>query len=292
MPRSWLQTRVEVPLESADVVGTLLVELGSPGLVSEDRGAQCELLAYFDDVAQVEAVRARLASLGAGTVVEVSPINEENWAENWKDHFPPVAIGSRLQLCPPWEPTAPPGRIAVVIDPGMAFGTGHHATTKACLELLEPYVTADTELLDVGTGSGVLSIAALLLGARRAVGVDTDPLALEAAVANAARNGVGARFSVHSSLEGIVGRFAVAVANIQLNVLAELEPRITALVAPDGVLIASGLLREELAAWRAIYGAHWIAGDTAGDAQWVAVAARRRPPADAELKAERGAPRR
>jgi ribosomal protein L11 methyltransferase len=276
MSRSWLETRVAVPREAAEVVASYLIDAGSPGLVTEEAGERIELVAYFDGEEQVEAVRLYLRQHAIEASVRVARIGEENWAENWKEHFPPLAVGERLYLCPPWAAAPLPGRTTIVIDPGMAFGTGHHATTRACLELLERYVEKDCRVLDVGTGSGVLSIAALLLGAGRAVGVDTDPLATAAAAENAERNGVAARLSLHASLDDVDGRFDLAVANIQLNVLCDLERGIAARVRPGGTLVASGLLREELDAWRQRYAEDWELGDTAGDAQWVAIAARRR----------------
>lgn len=276
MPRSWIETRVEVGLDAAEIVASFLVDLGSPGLVTEDRGERVELVAYFDAESEIEALRAWLGAHAIDAAIRTQRIGEENWAENWKEHFPPTLVGERLYLCPPWAVTPPAGRVSIVIDPGMAFGTGHHATTRACLELLETRVRPGMHVLDVGTGSGVLSIAALQLGAARAAGVDTDPLATGAAAENAARNGVAASLSLHASLDGVGGVFDLALANIQLNVLTPLEPEIAARVRPGGTLIASGLLREELDAWRAVYAANWDFGAIAGDAQWAAIAATRR----------------
>ena len=276
MQSSWLETVIEVPTEFAEVMANRLLEIGSPGLVTEEVGQSTRLTAYFDTEEQVALAGRYAAALSAGALVRSGEISSENWAENWKDHFPPLLVGTRLYLCPPWASTPPSGRIAVVVDPGMAFGTGHHTTTRACLELLESRVAPGCDLLDVGTGSGVLSIAALLLGACRAVGVDVDPLATDAAAENAVRNGVADRLSLSSSLADVSGLFDLAVANIQLNVLTELEPQIAARVRPGGILIASGLLREELDAWKAHYGDDWEIGESSGDAQWVAVAARRR----------------
>jgi len=272
MARSWLETRIEVPSDEAETFGAQLIDLGSPGLITEERGDRCELVAYFEHDEQIAAVRALVEARGIAAALRLVRIGEENWAQNWKEHFPRIEVGNRLCLCPPWEaPT--PGRVGVIIDPGMAFGTGHHATTRACLELLEARVQPGSLVLDVGTGSGVLSIATLLLGAERAVGVDVDAIALEAARGNAARNGVAERFSVAASLEGVDDLFDLALANIQANVLAELEPELSARVKPGGLLIASGLLRQELAAWKPLYAPRWRFGTTSGDAQWVAIEA-------------------
>lgn len=275
MSRTWLETRVEIAAEAAEAVADRLVELGSPGLVTEEEGDRVRLVAYFDRDDQVEASRRFAAALDPIAAVSATRIDSENWAENWKRHFPPLPIGERLWVCPPWAPAPPPGRLAVVIDPGMAFGTGNHATTSACLELLERHLPPGADVLDVGTGSGVLSIAALRLGARRAVGVDTDPLATTAARENAARNSVAGGFEVRSSLEEVAGEFDLAVANIQLNVLLELEAAIAARLGPGGLLIASGLLRGDLDDWKRGYARNWRPGETAGDDEWVAVVATR-----------------
>jgi ribosomal protein L11 methyltransferase len=292
MRRSWLETRVEVSSDLAEAVAAHLVELGSPGLIEENTGPQSILVAYFEDAEQVAAVRRSLSALAPEATITVREISEQDWAENWKVHFPPLAIGDKLLLCPPWISPAATDRVTIVIDPGMAFGTGHHATTRACLELLEGCDLAGVDVLDVGTGSGVLAIAALRLGARRAVGVDTDPIALEAARDNAGRNGVADRFESALSLEQVAGVFDVATANLQLNTLLELEAAISARVRPDGVLIASGLLRADVEAWRQRYAADWRIGESAGDEQWAAVMARRRSaPAERSSASLGGRPR-
>lgn len=276
MPDSWLETRIDVPPGAVEAMANHLMELGSPGLTIEESATHTRLIAYFERSDQVEAARRFAAILVDGVRVSTEPIHSENWAENWKAHFPPLSIGERLYVCPPWAPPEPAGRLRVVIDPGMAFGTGNHATTCGCLELLQRHVTPDIEVLDVGTGSGVLSIAALLLGARRATAIDNDPLATAAVASNAERNGVAARVLVGSSLDEVDGTFDLGLANIQLNVLCELEERIAARIRPGGMLIASGVLTEELDALKSRYAERWEFGQQAGDERWVAIVARRR----------------
>jgi len=276
MPDSWLETRIDVPPAMAEAMANHLMELGSPGLAVEESETHTRLIAYFERPEQVEAARRFAAVLVDGARVVSSSIGSEDWAENWKAHFPPLLIGARFYVCPPWAPPAPAGRLPVVIDPGMAFGTGNHATTAGCLELLERHLQPGMAVLDVGTGSGVLAIAALLLGARHATAVDDDPLATAAAAGNAARNGVAERITVLASIDAVAGTYDLGLANIQLNVLCALEERIAARIRPGGVLIASGVLREEADALAARYARHWELGETAGDERWLAVAARRR----------------
>lgn len=168
---------------------------------------------------------------------EWEAVPERDWLAVWREGLEPVTVGA-LTVTPPWI-DAGPG--ALVIDPGQAFGTGHHETTTGCLAALQELELRGRSVLDVGTGSGILAIAAARLGARRVVGVDTDPLAVAAARANAEVNGV--RIDV---LEGSAGaaapeRFAVLVANLDTETLSRLAPALAARLAPGGTLVASGV---------------------------------------------------
>jgi ribosomal protein L11 methyltransferase len=184
--------------------------------------------------------------------VEVSTVPEEAWAEAWRAHFRPLPIGRRLLVCPPWE-TPPDGangpRTRIVIEPGRAFGTGSHATTRACLELLERALARapGERALDVGTGSGILAIAAARLGVPAVAALDPDPDAVASARDNAARNGVGDRVQVElARLEEWSGPPAdVVLANLLGRALVSLAPVLARSVATPGRLIAGGLLVHE-----------------------------------------------
>jgi len=156
---------------------------------------------------------------------------------------------------PSWHESPDPAAINLILDPGMAFGTGSHPTTRLCLEWLERHVTAGCSVLDYGCGSGILAIAAARLGAGPVAGVDIDPQAVEAARANAERNGVAALFA--DSAEPVAGEYDVVVANILSNPLRVLAPAICAHVRPGGRLALSGILREQVDEIIAIY-AQWI----------------------------------
>lgn len=184
----------------------------------------------------------------AGIVHELASgtVREEDWANNWKQYFKPLPVGERLLICPTWEaPGDTHGRAVLSIDPGMAFGTGGHATTRLVLETLEGHIGPATDILDVGCGSGILSIAALLLGAGHALGIDIDPLAVKTAVENGARNGFGPpRFTVRQGdlAERVEGQYDVVAANIVADAIIALSPAIPRFLKPNGVYIVSGII--------------------------------------------------
>jgi len=251
VPQTWFELTVEVPHPCSEAVANFLIETGSPGLQSEERADAVVLTAYFASDPPLDAVRRFCTAIGCASDYDVSmqvrQVADENWADNWKRHFASLPIGRRLYVCPSWDACAPPGRVAVVIDPGMAFGTGQHASTRGCLELLERRVAAGgvTRALDVGTGSGVLAIALAKLGVGDVCAVDTDPAACAIAAANARQNGVSTAVHVTPSLDAVSGAFELIAANLFANVLQELAPRLTSMLQPSGVVICSGLLTED-----------------------------------------------
>ena len=223
--------------------GALGVELQEPGMalmpgtppLPEGCGRAIAHFASAEDASE----SARL--FGAEAPVEVP---EQDWSVAWRTHHRPMQVGPRSWVHPPWEKPPRPG-VAVAIDPGMAFGTGSHPTTALCLErcdeLLSRFPGAD--LLDVGTGSGVIALLAKMLGAGRVVGTENDPVSLEAARQGAALNGIGGVDWVFAEDPAAVpGRFKIVIANILLNTLEELAPAIAGKVADGGRLVLSGLL--------------------------------------------------
>ncbi len=190
-------------------------------------------------------LKERLDAAGIRHEIEESPCVQEDWINNWKKYFHPIKVGRKLLIRPDWEKAADPeGRVVLDLEPGIAFGTGTHETTRLCLEFLEEFVKPGARVLDVGCGSGILSVAALLLGAAGAVGVDIDPLAVKTARQNAARNGVGDRFTgLCGSLTGKVsGRFDVVAANIVADVVIGLTENIESFLAPGAVYLTSGII--------------------------------------------------
>ncbi len=194
----------------------------------------------------VAFLQERLAAAGIANEVVAETVREEDWANNWKKYFKPLPVGERLLICPSWEQTDnPDGRAILSIDPGMAFGTGGHDTTRLVLETLENYITDGCDFLDIGCGSGILSIAACLLGAGRAFGVDIDALAVRTARENGELNGLGEpRYTIVQGdlADKVNGRYPVIAANIVADAIIALSPAVPSLLAPDGVYIVSGII--------------------------------------------------
>jgi ribosomal protein L11 methyltransferase len=242
-----------------------------PGVETPPPG-RALLVAWFTERAAAEEARAA----EGGTVAEVP---DEDWSEGWKKDFKPLDIG-RVRVRPSWiETPTPAGKVEVVLDPGMAFGTGSHATTSLCLAALSDVLgaRAGASVLDVGTGSGLLAIAAHKLGAGRVVANDNDPVAVDVARENAALNGAAVALTL-DPVERIGGTFDVVVANILANVLVELAPALCAKVAPGGVLLLSGILgpqENEVRRAQVAQGLEPLPGGDRRDGEWSLLALRR-----------------
>ena len=170
---------------------------------------------------------------------------EDDWIHNWKKYFKPIPIGEKLLIRPVWEEEYEADqRVVLHLEPGLAFGTGTHETTRLCLKLLEGIDLTSKKVLDVGCGSGILSVASLLLGAKKAIGVDVDALAVKTAKENATRNGVDDRFEavLGNLTEKIEGTYDVVVANIVADVIIDLNKKIKGYLKKDGVYIMSGII--------------------------------------------------
>ncbi len=241
---------VDVPQVDADDVAALLLDQGALGAEVRDGSIQpmpgaprppqgrAQVLAFF--TARSEAEEAACALGLAGSIAEIA---DQDWGESWKKDLAPFSVG-RVFIRPSWTTAPPPpGAAEVVLDPGMAFGTGTHPTTALCLEALGELLAGapGADVLDVGTGSGLLAIAAKKLGARRVVGTEHDAVALRVAAENADRNGVVLELRLQEP-EAVPGRFPVVVANILANTLVALAPGIAARLAPGGTLLLAGVL--------------------------------------------------
>ncbi len=207
----------------------------------------------------------------------VEEIADQDWERSWMDNFQPMRFGRRLWIVPSWHAAPEPDAVNLLLDPGLAFGTGTHPTTALCLEWLDGQELAGRQVLDFGCGSGILAIAALLLGAERAVGTDIDPQALEASRDNASRNGIEpARFPVYLPADLPQRQADVLVANILAGPLVSLAPQLTGLVRPGGLLALSGILAEQAEEVRAAYSAHFDLDPTAEREGWIRISGRRR----------------
>lgn len=193
----------------------------------------------------VEFIKARLDAEGIGYETSIVGVNEEDWANNWKQYYHTQRIGRRIVVTPSWEEYTPSGDdVQMRLDPGMAFGTGTHDTTRLCLELLEEVVTPETRILDVGTGSGILSVGGVLLGAPSALGVDIDPVAVKVANENAEINEVSGKteFVCGDLTDKVHGKFEIVTANIVADVIIRLLSTVKNYLLKGGVLIVSGII--------------------------------------------------
>lgn len=246
-----------VPEKLADDAAGLLIQTGVDGIEVEDSSVmlmpgrekppagQARLIAYCSP----EIVDAKVQDVVSGLVghpVEFTSelIPEKDWNEVWMSHFAPIEVSPRLWVCPSWRlGEAPEEAKVLVLDPGMAFGTGTHATTALCMVALDEILVnkPGLEVLDVGTGSGILAIAAKLLGAGRTVGTDNDPVAVQVARENVELNKVDVELSTRD-VAAIPGRFPLVVANIMANVLEDLSIALVDKIAPGGEILLSGIL--------------------------------------------------
>lgn len=210
--------------------------------------------AYRQIKAALPSLRAENPAVELGRLELASAtVNEEDWSTAWKKYYHPTRVGERLVVVPCWESYEPePGQVILTLDPGMAFGTGTHETTRLCMRLLEKCVTPESTLLDVGTGSGILAITGLLLGAKAAVGVDIDELATRVAAENAELNRVGDRLRLYcgdltEKLRGsseLPKSYDVICANIVADVIIRLAADVTRFMHPGSVLLCSGIIEE------------------------------------------------
>lgn len=246
----WYELEIVVTEDREEAAAAAFFDAGSVGLQYESVAEGIRLLAYFSGAPNASALSVAYAACGElprRPTLRAMEDDETDWSENWKAHFAPIAVGASLYVCPPWDPSAPGSRIPLVINPGMAFGTGQHATTRGCLHLIEQVCAQRTinRAADIGTGSGILAIAMARLGVASVAAVDNDPVALAAAADNLRLNRLGDQVQLGSSLA--VGRDScdLVVANLFANLLVEMAADLTALCADEAILICSGMLESD-----------------------------------------------
>jgi ribosomal protein L11 methyltransferase len=261
MPKTWVELAVEIHPSLVEAVSSFLIEQGSPGVIQEELPGPAHrkkerIIAYFPNDrgfrAKGEKIRSFLLSVSrlqpGSFAFHPRVIKEERWAENWKSNFKPLRITPRLVVKPPWEEYRKQrGELVIEIDPGMAFGTGTHPSTQMCLQALEEIMLSSPHppsMLDVGTGSGILAIAARKVGVRQVLAIDIDPVAIDCARKNAALNNInrGIDFRVGSP-DGLRRNFAIIVANLLPQELLKVAPFLPKRMSSGGTLIISGLLR-------------------------------------------------
>ncbi len=232
----------------ADAEEIAHIDLIDEELVNKDRTHSIIHMYIAESDNAVEAVsylRERFTACGIENEIKCELVDDNDWNENWKKYFKAFEIGEKLAVCPSWEEYENhDNRTVISLDPGAAFGTGSHATTSLCLEILEQRVNGDTTVLDIGTGSGILAIAADLLGAKSAIGVDIDAQSVKTAITNAEINGVSDKteFIVGDLADKISGKYDIVCANIVADVVIRLFDNVADFMKDDGILIVSGII--------------------------------------------------
>lgn len=269
---SWLEINVTVDNEIAEAVAEVLSRYAENGVVvergidyndAEDLGTPfgpCRVYGYLPVDETMEEKRQRiqeglwyLGRIASVPEPEFRYIEDEDWMSSWKKFYRPILIGEKMLILPAWIPNTDPERIPVKIDPSMAFGTGTHPTTQLCLEMVERYTIPGENVIDVGCGSGILAIGALLLGADQALGVDIDDESMQNSAENAERNGVRERLELQKGSVSEIrsGEYGISQAPVvMVNILAPVIIRLfdlglADLVSPGGVILLSGILDEQ-----------------------------------------------
>ena len=276
--------KVEEALLGAGALSVTLEDAGDEPLYEPDPlkpplWSDTRLTALFAADADLDAVKAFLLAalkLPELPAHRVEPLEDRDWAREWLKDFKPMRFGRRLWVCPTGYAPPDPAAVNLLLDPGLAFGTGTHATTALCLEWLDGAALTGREVIDYGCGSGILAIAAARLGAKRVQAVDNDPQALTATRDNAARNGVEGLIDVFMPESFPAQAADVLLANILAGPLMQLAPRLAALVKPGGALVLSGILESQEAELRAAYEPRFEAFVTAKREDWLRITAVRK----------------
>ena len=258
---AWIQfIFISTPL-GADSLSECLSECGASAVTFEDNADQpiyepeigttplwqaTNVIALFDADENTQGILAQLTTLMAPIALpsyRIETIEDKDWVREWMDNFHPMCFGEKLWICPSWHQPPKPDAVNILLDPGLAFGTGTHPTTELCLNWLDQADLKDKTVIDYGCGSGILAIAAALLGAKKVIGIDTDPQALEATQANAERNNV--QIATYLPQDCPNERADVVLANILAGPLQALAPTLASLSHPNADIILSGILESQ-----------------------------------------------
>ena len=286
MPSSWLQLSVRTDPAAIDAVSNFLIERGSPGVVIK----KSEIQAYFVHSTEDALIRKDIKRFlrGLGRLYTQEPrlrwrlLKDRDWNSSWHRFFKPQKVGDAFWVTPPWaaSPTFRHRRV-ITIEPGMAFGTGAHATTRGCMEFIEKVAASlrgtGFNALDVGTGSGILAIALAKLGANRVWAVDTDPVALKVAGENLRCNSVRDKIQLSGSqVSRIRKSFPVVVANLTAETILDLAAALEKRVAPQGFLVLSGILNQKTKQVINQFAANFRVTRRKREKEWVTLLLRRR----------------
>lgn len=290
----WIQITISAPEKHAPLIGDMLEGNGAMAVTYRDAQdnpifeppigelvywQETLVTGLFPAETNMQAVVANLEKSSYfknGLQYKTDQLEDKDWEREWMDNFHPIQFGNRLWVCPSWRDIPDPQAVNIMLDPGMAFGTGTHPTTALCLGWLDGQDLSAKTVVDFGCGSGILAIGALLLGAKRAVGIDIDQQALIASKDNAERNGVAEQLEVYLPTNQPTLQADVVVANILAGPLQELAGIITDYVAADGELVMSGILERQIADVQAAYIEHFDFSPAQIKEGWVMLHAKRK----------------
>ncbi|MDP2535110.1 50S ribosomal protein L11 methyltransferase [Alteromonas stellipolaris] len=290
---AWLQLRINTSSEYAESIGDMLSANGSQAVTYVDAKdtpmyepkpgeimlwPDTQVVGLFEATDDMKAIIKRLGKariLGSDFKYKLEPLEDKDWEREWMDNFHPMQFGTRLWICPSWRDVPDPNAVNVMLDPGLAFGTGTHPTTALCLRWLDGIDVADKVVVDFGCGSGILALAALKLGAKRVVAIDIDPQALQATQENARRNGVEDRLDVFLPADQPTLEADVVMANILSGPLLELQDVISSYCKPSGLLVLSGILAEQATKIEAAYSRDFTLDESAIDGEWARVSGKK-----------------
>lgn len=290
----WIQLRVSTTEEKAEQVSDMLMGWGAQAVSFLDAHdtpiyepmpgevlywANTVVVGLFDAEHPMDKVLKQLHQVSffkGQPDYKLEQLEDKDWEREWMDNFHPIKFGKRLWVCPSWREIPDPAAVNVMLDPGLAFGTGTHPTTALCMQWLDATIQPEQTVVDFGCGSGILGIAALKLGAKRVIGVDIDPQAIEASTANAKRNSVEGQIELYLPKDQPKDFQAdVVVANILAGPLAELKAIISAYVKPGGVLALSGILQSQAQSVIEAYSDEFSFDPIAVQDEWVRLSGRK-----------------
>ncbi|ASN87509.1 MULTISPECIES: 50S ribosomal protein L11 methyltransferase [Pectobacterium] len=291
----WIQLKINTSGKVAEQLGDVMMESGAVSVTFQDTHdtpvfeplpgetrlwGDTDAIALYDAETDMNAVIAILEQeplLGAGFKHKIEQLEDKDWEREWMDNFHPMQFGKRLWICPSWRDIPDPTAVNVMLDPGLAFGTGTHPTTALCLQWLDGLDLEGKTIIDFGCGSGILAIAALKLGAARAIGIDIDPQAIQASRDNAQRNGVSERLELYLPKDQPADLSAdVVVANILAGPLRELAPLISDLPKAGGHLGLSGVLATQADGVAEAYADKFTLDPVAEREEWCRITGQRR----------------
>ncbi|WP_338884209.1 50S ribosomal protein L11 methyltransferase [Xenorhabdus sp. TH1] len=283
----WIQLRLNTTGQQAEALGDELMESGAVSVTFQDSHdtpifeplpgetrlwGDTDVIGLYDAEMDMKAVVSQLEQLpqlGKGFIHKIEQLEDKDWEREWMDNFHPMRFGKRLWICPSWREVPEPEAVNVMLDPGLAFGTGTHPTTSLCLQWLDGLDLAGKTVIDFGCGSGILAIAALKLGAKHAIGIDIDPQAIQASRDNAERNGVSDQLTLYLSKDQPKDlECDIVIANILAGPLRELAPVIGSLPKSGGLLGLSGVLASQADGVAQAYDNEFIIDPIAEQEEW------------------------